>query len=327
MRLSTTLLSTAASLSLAACMMNTSHVREEKKEPTRKEKLEIYTTTATYLYDDGSLTRAQDQAVKALELDPGNKSMRRMIGWIRLRLGKSEDLLIAERFFRDLLREGDENEATILGLATTVERLGLGYDQARRRVESGEQRPAADYAALATANWTEAAKHYESTLTNGEGSTAAMNGLQRTYALLGRYEESLSWTDRLIERSTAELATWRRLLTGKDLTRREEKLYRDNERIARRLQVETHLFASTLLHSLGSVEGAIEHLNAVVVEDPDLPQAYSLRAQLLAKTGSYDLAISDIDRFLALSDAPFEEPSIRRAFELRGECQTALAQR
>ncbi len=56
-----------------------------------------------------------------------------------------------------------------------------------------------------------------------------------------------------------------------------------------------------------------------------MPQVYSRRAQLLAQTGDPERAIRDLDRFLALSDAPFEDASIRRAFELRAECEAALA--
>ncbi|HED64363.1 MAG TPA: hypothetical protein ENJ09_02295 [Planctomycetes bacterium] len=315
----------------SGCMMNTSHIREEKREPTREEKIELYSTTATYLYDDGSLDRAQAQAVKVLELDPKNEAMRRMIGWIRLRMGKNEDLLIAEDFFRSLIRDGDRNEATRLGLATTVERLGSAYDAAADRMEKGEQVPGPEGGAdvmreKARRYWDEALKLYSSTLTEGEGSTAAMNGMQRVYALEGKLEESLMWSERLLARSTEELDIWRRMLTQVNLTEKEEKLYRDNEVISQRLQTETHLFASSILHQLGRDAEAIAHLDAVIEANPDLPQAYSRRAQLLMSTGAFDRALSDLDRYLGLTDEPFEDPSIQRAIELRSECQAQLAQ-
>ena len=96
-------------------------------------------TTATYLYQDGSLLRAQDQAVKALELDPENRPMRRMVGWIRLRMGTTEDLLMAERFFEDLYADGDKDAPVLLGLATAEERLGVAHDEAARAIASGER--------------------------------------------------------------------------------------------------------------------------------------------------------------------------------------------
>lgn len=316
---------------LSGCFMNISHVREEAQGPTDEELLELYTTTATYLYDDGSLDRAQDQAVKALELEPDNQAMRRMIGWIRVRMGRNEDLLIALEFFRDLLAEGDTNEATALGLATTLERLGTAYDAAARRVAAGEMDPpfgqnSEDLERQADDHWRESLQRYEGTLTEGEGSTTAMNGLQRIHALLGDYETSLDWTQQLLQRSTDEMEVWRRMLTQSDLTREEERLFRENEEIAQRLQTESHLLAATLLNRLERTDEAIVHLNSVAEETPQLPQVYSLRAQLLLKSGEYDRALQDLDRFLALSSAPFEHPEIQRAFQLRTEAEAKLAQ-
>ncbi len=314
-------------------MMNTSHMRQEKKAPTKEQQLDLYSTTATYLYDDDSLVRAQDQAVKALEIDPENRAMRRMIGWIRLRMGSNEDLLIAEDFFRDLRREGDQNPATLLGLGMTLERLGTAYSLASTRVAKGEQAPpknedAADAAealdAQAITYWKEATDLFERSLTEGEGSTSAMNGLQRIYAMLGEYEQSLAWSARLLTRSGEELDVWRRMLQQSDLSSKEEALFRENERIADQLQIETHLFASTLLNRVGRTEEAIAHLDAVVETRPEMPQGYSLRAQLLAKRGDYERAVKDLDRFLGLSDLPFETPEIRKAFDMRAQCVKEL---
>jgi tetratricopeptide (TPR) repeat protein len=318
---------------LAGCMMNLSHTRETEQEMSEEEQLELYTTSATYLYDDNSLQRAQGQAVKALELDPHNEAMRRMVGWIRLRFGTVEDLLIAQDFFEDLRRDGDDNQATTLGLATTLERLGTAYDATSRRTAALEPDPAMledpqaaalEHRAEAQNHWRQAVDLYQETLTDGEGSTTAMNGLQRTYALLGDYDRSLAWSGRLLDRSSEELEVWRRMLTQVDLSSSEEELFRENERIAQDLQTETHLFASTILNSQGRTQEAITHLDAVVESRPSLPQAYSLRAQLLVKHGVYDRALSDLDRFLALSDQPFEHPDVRRAFELRSHCDMQL---
>ncbi len=317
-------------LALASCR----HTRERPQEPDKDELLELYTTTALYLYEDGSWLRAQDQAVKALEVDPENHAMRRMIGWIRLRLGSNEDLLIAEQIFRELRAEDDPNEATTLGLATAVERLGTAHDEAARAIVSGERVPqdgsdprlrSGELAERSRAMWNEASALYREVLEASEGNTAAMNGLQRTAALLGEYEESHAWSERLLATSSAEHETWRRLLTQSNLTEKEEALYRENERASSDLATETRLFAVTVLSRLGRIEEAIAHLDQVAAERPDLPQVYSLRAQLRAKSGAYAAAIEDLDLFLRLSDAPFEHPDVRRAFDLRSECEAKLA--
>ncbi len=297
--------------------------------------LELYVTTATYLYEDGSLVRAQDQAVKALELDPRNKAMRRMVGWIRLRQGTGPDLVIAERFFRDLLRERDESAATLLGLATTLERKGLAYDQAARDLASGARAAPEGTSAESEARslakksldaWHESLELYERTLVEGEGSTRTMNGLQRIHALLGDYDESLAWSDKLLARSTAELEDWQRMLQAEDLSEDEEELLRTNEAEATALQVDTLLFRASLLQRLGSRDEAAGHLDRVIALRPETAQLYSRRAQLLAELGEFQRAIEDIDHFLRLSTEPFDHPDVQRAFDLRADCEMELDQ-
>lgn len=306
------------------------HTYQRNVEPTKEQKVELYTTTATYLYEDGDLDRAQEQAIKVLEVDPKHRAMRRMIGWIRVRKNGNEDLILAERFFRDLIAEGDENENTALGLAITCERLGKAYDDVSRALAAGEREPdagqdreraARDLAAKARRYWQESIRLCDGILAVGEGNTNAMNALQRVHALAGNYEESLSWSGRLLERTDAELASWRSMLEEKNLTDTEEGLFRKNEKAALDLQTDTHVFAATLLFRLERYDEALGHLDALVASSPELAQAYSLRGQLRARVGQYEGALADLDRYLALSDAPYEHPDVQRAFELRAEAQ------
>ena len=304
-------------------------------EMTRDQKVELYSETASYLYEDGSFLRAQDQAVKALKLDPDNLAMRRMIGWIRLRMGSTQDLTIAEDFFRALERDGDTHPAAVQGLATVCERLGVGYEKAARDFASGERLPqdgsdpeAAARSAQAKAldYWSEAEELYLSTLTDGEGSTRAKNGLQRVYAYTGEYEKSLAMSDEVLNAARAELAQWRKMLTATDLGERDEKLMRTNEEAATDLLFQTHLFAANLLFDLGRFEDALENIEEATVLNPLDPEVYSVRGQLRAKLGDCQGAIEDIDRYLQLSRTPLEHPDIKRAFDLRRECQEKLAQ-
>ncbi|MEW6071805.1 MAG: tetratricopeptide repeat protein [Planctomycetota bacterium] len=304
-------------------------------EMTEEEKINLHETAATYHYDDGDLIEAQDQAVQVLEIDPENREMRRMIGWIRLRLGSTEDVLIAERFFRDLRAEGDEHDATTLGLAIARERLGTAYHEAAREYAAGTREPmdtddpaarAAELEETAREHWTDAVSLYESTLEKGEGSTRAKNGLQRVYAQLGDFATSLRWSEAVLADAERELASWRELLTAGDLTEEEEHLFRTNESAAVELLKETHLFAASLLQGIDRPAEAAQHLDQVVEIDPSIPQVYSRRAQLHAEAEEWDLAIADLDRFLRLAEAlPFEHPDVRRAFDLRADCEARLA--
>jgi len=310
------------------------HTSQQYQEPTKEQKLDLYTTTATYLYEGDDLLRAQEQAVKALEIDSDNETMRRMIGWIRLRLGSEEDVRYAEIFFRELVKDGDQNPATILGLAVSCERIGNVHDSYARAIEAGKQQPtdnrtpeqvALYHHEVANGRWNEAITHIEGILQKDEGSTAAMNALQRLYAATESFEESLSWSEKLLERSDEELATWRRMLTSEHLTPEEEAFFRDNESRAHQLRTQTHIFAATLLYKQDRPQDALNHLDLVVKETPQMAHAHSMRAQMLYKLGEYKLAISDLDRFLSLSDSPNDHPDVRQAFELRSKCERELA--
>src|SRR5262249_42480054 len=140
------------------------------------------------------------------------------------------------------------------------------------------------------------------------------------------YAKSLEWSQRLLERTDNELASWRKMLQEKDLSDTEESLFRKNERTAVDLQTETHIFVATLLFKLQRYEEALPHLDSVVATPPELAQAYSLRGQVRSRAGQYEGAIQDLDRYLALSDAPYENPDVKRAFELRAECEKQIAQ-
>jgi len=323
-------LALALLLALAGCK----HTYEKTVEATPEQKLDLYSTTATYLYEDGDLDKAQDQAVKALEIDPENRTMRRMIGWIRLRKDGHEDLILAERFFRDLVKDGDENENTLLGLAITCERLGKAYDEVARATRAGEREPPAgrtgeqhaeELETRARRYWKEGVEHCDVILATGEGNTNAMNALQRLEALRGNYEASLSWSARLLERTAEERVTWRRMLEEEDLTEAEERVFRRNERAALDLENDTHIFAATLLFRLERYDEGLPHLDAVVAANPELAQAYSLRGQFRARSGQYQGAVEDLDRYLQLSEAPFEHPDIQKAFEIRAKAAKELA--
>ena len=318
---------------LLVCSTGCFHTLERRQEPTREEKLDLYTTTAAYLYEARDFLRAQEQAVKALEVDSDNEPMRRMIGWIRLHLGSEADVRVAERFFRDLVAEGDRNPNTILGLGIACERIGNAHAEFARAIEAGTSTPEQGTPEsaiernqrIANERWDEAIWRIEEILESGEGSTDAMNALQRLYAAKGNLEESLAWSQKLLDRSGAELAAWRRMLTSESLTKEEESAFRQSEKRSHELQTQTHVFAATLLYKLGRPTEALDHLNAVVEESPQLPGPYGMRAQMFDKLGEYRLAIADLDRFLSLSDADNDHPDVRRAFELRARCEQELA--
>jgi tetratricopeptide (TPR) repeat protein len=308
-----------------ACSSN-----EPKVDPEKQ--LELYMTTATYLYQDESLVRAQDQAVKALQIDPKNRPMRRMIGWIRLRMGTPEDLIIAERFFGDLLKDGDDDSPVLLGLATTQERLGLAHDEAGQAIASGArftehknpQKHAEELSSQARVLWAQSAENYHRVLQLPTQRDKALNGLQRVSALLGNYEDSLDYGRDLLKLCNDDINFWRDGLASRDLNEREEKLFRKGIQHKTELEVDTLLLSTSVLHRLGRTGEALDTLRLAAELSPNRPELYSQRAQLQAEVGRFNDALADIDRFLRLSKQSFEDPVVRRAYELRSFCEEQL---
>ena len=57
---------------------------------------------------------------------------------------------------------------------------------------------------------------------------------------------------------------------------------------------------------------------------PDLAEVHSRRAQLLFAEGEYADALAALERFLALTEREFDDPVVRRAIDLKLECEEAL---
>jgi tetratricopeptide (TPR) repeat protein len=315
----------AACLPALACSSNEIKFDEEKQ-------LELYMTTATYLYQDDSLVRAQDQAVKALQIDPENRPMRRMIGWIRLRMGSTNDLITAEQFFRKLLAEGDDDTPVLLGLATAQERLGVAHDQAAKAIRSGERysersdpaEHADELQAQAAKLWEESYENYQRVVQGATQRDKAMNGLQRVAALRRDYEESLRWGQSLLQLCSTDIEFWRNALESQDLSQTKEQVFRESIDAAIELQVDTLLLSTSMLHRLGRTGDALASLALAAELAPSRPALYSQRAQLHAEVGRFAEAIEDVETFLRLSKQPFEDPNVRRAFELRTHCEEEL---
>ena len=309
-------LSLFASFALVGCMSG---------ERSDEEYLEIYAESAFVHYQQNDLARAESQALKGLAIDNRHIPLNLMMGWILLRQDSRVTLLRAEQVFRRLIDEEDEEDHRVfLGLATTLERLAAFHSEASLAVAAGKRKTAAPDIAVraleleATANELreESMELYLTTLKARPKNIKALNGAMRVTSVLGRYDESLGYCDTMIATLASEREFWTGLLQKEDLNSDDEDGLRDQVDNATSLAISACLFAANIEHSLGRIEAAVERLNYALALNPDLPEGYSMRAQLLADNGQLEDAVADIDRFIARSNKPYEHPDIRRAFEL-----------
>ena len=296
----------------------------------QQQQLTLHREFARKYFENNQLVLAEQQADLGLEIESDDPQLRLMKAWIRQKRGGAEDVLLAERLFRDLVDDGDYRAT--LGLGQALERKGVLYWESAASVERGE-RPTKSSDPVARAEemrqeardfWHESVEWYEETLALKSGELQAVNGLQRVWALIGDLEQSLHWSNALLEQSEREIEYWRAELQRPDLRAVEEDECRRLLNASTALMVETHLVASTSLVQLGRRQEALPHLDRAIELAPDRAGSYSRRAQLNHDFGNVRAARADLEQFLRLSTLPVDHPDMRRAFDLLADCEVEL---
>lgn len=317
-------------LGLAACTLASGCATKMSSEE-REKRLEIYRETCGAYLAMSEWERAEDQALRGLQLDEEDSQLRLYLGRALLNKGTAEDIREAEFALEDLDTDGDFRVPMTLG--AVKERKGLAYAEAAAAVRSGERAtPAADPGARAdeleqvgVQALEEALDLFEEALDLQPNDTEVLSGLVRVTALLGRYEDSLAWGQAVISITTSDRLFWRNQLERPNLSTQEEDRMWANIRKLRETEKSVHLHAASVLNTkLGRPAEAVQQLDAIVAVDPDMPEIHSRRAQLLFRLQRYEEAIAAIDEYLRLAGLPFEHPDVQRAYRIRRDCESAL---
>ena len=303
---------------------------QSSDEADPDQKIAMHREFGRKYFENGQLVLAEQQVDLGLSIDADDAKLRLMKAWIRQKRGLPEDVLLAESLFRDLVGDGDYR--ALLGLGQALERKGVLYWESAGPVERGERetkaadpkKRAAQMRIEAGEYWRESVDWYEKTLAKKSGEIQAVNGLQRVWVLLGDLEQSLRWSNALLEQSEREIEFWRTELQRVDLRAAEEDEFRRLLSSSAKLLVETHLAASTSLVKLGRAEEALPHLDQALALEPARAEIFSRRAQLHREVGRLREARDDIQQFLKLSTLAVDHPDMRKAFDLLAECEVAL---
>jgi len=314
----------AALFSLAACSST------DEGGLSKADQLNLHVEYAKKFFSDGQYAQAEQQADLGLALSRKDHELLLIKGWVRIKRGRTDDVLMAERIFRDI--DSSDDYRAHIGLGEALERKGVLYWESAKAVESGERATnAADPAKRAKELrvdaerfWAESEALYKRALESKSSAIQAINGLQRVAALRGDHEQALAWSERLLETSQQELAFWRKDLQRPNLNADDENAIRRLLNGGEQLVLETHLQASTMLVKLGRKAEGVAHLDAATELAPDRAEIYSRRAQLLHELGDHQRARADIQAFLKLSKLPVDHPDVQRALDLLTECEVAL---
>lgn len=312
-------------LSQTACLFD-----DRPAPPTKEERVAMHYENALRYYEMNDLERALDQANRGLQADNKDRKLRLLTGWILLRRKTRESVASAETIFRDLL--GEEDYRVQLGLATALERKGVFFDEAARAIESGDrstdgnpEQRVATYSKEAAAAWNEAIGYYGEVLQLQQGDRDALNGLMRTWALLGDDAQSLEYSDQLIASVGQHSDFWEGQL-AEDITASRESQIREWLQGDDQLLLKTHLHRASVMRRIDRHSEAVDELTAAIEIDPDIPEVHSRLAQELFDLGRYRDARAAIDRYLGLSTDPFDHPNYQRAWELRNQCDTKMSE-
>ena len=293
--------------------------------------LDIHIETAGAYLSMGDYGRAVDQALRGLEVEPEHFKLRLYLARGLQKTGRTSDVLRAEQVFRSMPR--DEDYRVALGLAETVERLGIAKSDAAKEVRTGQRyTQATDVAARADqleseaqAAWQESIELYQDALTLVPGDAEVLNGLVRAHTLLGHYEFAISWGERVIEVTQSDRAWWTEALKRPGMSQQEEAASRRSLVRLDRLESSVHMNSYTLLAATNSLDAALTHLERAAELDPTNHTTHSRRAELLIDLGRHAEALIAIESFISRTDQDFESADVRRAFRLRTACREAIA--
>ncbi|MCP3917083.1 MAG: hypothetical protein GY711_16165 [bacterium] len=316
---------------LALCALSFACSSNGPPELTDEQRLGLYLENAFRYYEMNDLDRAADQALRALEIEPRNERFLLILGKVFQRRGSTDDILKAEQIFRGHPNQDDYRIR--LGLGEALERKGLLMDEASRQIESGERytdaadpdERARELAEGATSAWKESYDAYEDSLELHSGGLDATNGLLRVCALLGRDEESIEWGGALIETLHGLNRLYRNQLQEVDISAVDEANWRSAILANEELEVKTRLHIASLHRRLSRDREAIAELDHIIALNPELAAAHARRAQINFALGEYSAAKNSLERFLELeADKPFDDPEVRRAYDLLNKIEIAL---
>ncbi|MCG3133695.1 MAG: hypothetical protein HMLKMBBP_00920 [Planctomycetes bacterium] len=298
--------------------------------------LQAYLENAAQYYDGGHYLRAYQQWERALELEPSEEKALLGQAMALYQLGREESkdgvdrLAEAERRLDGLRREGlgDMAWKAELGFAFAQQRWAELYDRKLRKLEADEKAGAlaAEGAAQLPVVRAELPKRIaraeasfgkvlEDKRTEPNFHLTCWLGLARAAAMRGDWQGAHDWARKYEKKVTESKAFWKK--QGQEYA---SKLFG-----AELQEAELRDVLANCLFKLGRDEEAERELDALIALQGTRADAYLNRGVLRHRRRAWDLARSDLRRFLQISPLPKGDPELLRAAELLVECEDELA--
>lgn len=304
-----------------------------KGELTDTQKLGLYLENAGRYYELGEIERCLDQCHRGLAIEDDNERFLLIQGRCHQHLGTSQDIAIAERIFRN--HPAQDDFRVRLGLAAALERKGLLFSESSVLIRSGERYTEApdpearadELVKLSVEAWDESLESYLDAEKLFTGSFEALNGLMRVSRYQGKSTDALAFASALLESIEGSNRLFRVTLTENEAKGESSVNARRTLLSNQELETFVRLESSELLHGFGRDDEALAQLDQALSLDPSMTTLHSRRGQLLFTMQRYSRAKSALERFLSLSNEPFDHPDIRNTYALIAQCDTALNRR
>jgi len=316
-------------------------------------KLGLYVQQAKAFMASSRYTSAQQQAEKALSIDPDHFTANLILGWSLLQQRNPGKLVQARKVFNKLLDDGSVDFRTHLGLGLVRYQQGLSElarsDQLERWMTN---RPAREIAARESGISVPNDEELQILITRAKASSkealdAAVTELQTVLELNDRYPQALltlgqinllrKEDDKALKHfeSYIELAEKTRSVTldedawlSGSLTKPEEDLVRSTleQKVRSNVnkEVTVRLAVAFIYFRNQDYPAALSHLDRAIELDPETILAYLNRGECHGKLGNYAEAVKDLQTFVKKSDRDFDEV-MQRATTLLDEYTRALA--
>lgn len=296
---------------------------------------QTYLENAAQYYDTGHYLRAYQQWEKVLEIDPSED--RAILGQAMAlyQMGREESpdgvarLGEAERRLDELRRTGPADSAwkAELGHALAQQRWAELYDRKLRKLEADEAAgtlPAGGADQLRTVRAElpkrigAAEKGYRAVLddkrTEPNFHLTCWLGLSRAAAMRDDWQGAYEWA-RKYEKKVSE---------SKEFWKKQGKEYASKLFGAELQEAELRDVLANCLFKLGRFEESEKELDLLIGLQGTRADAYLNRGVLRHRRKAWDLARSDLRRFLQISSRPKGDPDLLRAAEMLVECEDAL---
>ena len=296
-------------------------------EPTEKEDTEArrkhHEESAMTYYDGGRYEQAAAQWRKVLEITPDDKRAKWGLAKALAQTGTVANLRVAESIFLQII-DLDWTHPTRGNIKFELERdlaqiyvdLADYYDRDAHALEEHLDksrdpvvlRQMQDQIAKRDELLQRAMPLYERVLAQSPENPYALTGLAKANLIIGDPDRGLTYARRYIALSRESQVLRQKQFEefekarGRDTTPEQREFLKGKIRTAREKELGMRLLVASVLMRKKDAIGAVKEYDTILEMDPARPAAYVERAQAYALMGDYKKAMSDIEKYLKITD-------------------------